>query len=290
MDIHTIIFSKDRPAQLDLLIRSVKRYYPEFTPTVMVFSSTEAYYNGYEQLSAKLNIELWGQAEFELDVKKLLKTQKSYTQFLVDDQICIEYEPYDHFRLISDFLYQPEAVAWSVRLGQNSWKADGGLVNQGNLLECLIEEAFHGPMALNYLRWSWTDVDIHFPYCYYSTPMSVDGNIFKTDFLVDLVEDLHFNGPNQLEGAMEQEIRRRRTGGLKEVLMGSAPSPAFVNSPNNRVQNEVLNGFGQVHPMTAEEMNQKYLEGYQLSLDFELPEVFAPHHEIELEWEKYDSV
>lgn len=275
INIHTIIFSKDRPAQLDLLIRSIQRFYPIFRPIILVNYSNDNYSHGYSELAERNSVALYIEHSFQNDlINYIIPTNKPFTQFLVDDQICVN-NYWQHSEIIERFFEDKDNLCWSPRLGIDSWRFDDGINNRPDLIEYFLEK-----QEGSWIKWNWHDFDSYFPNCYYSTPMSVDGNIFRSELIAKLVDGADFNGPNQFEAVLERKVRANYYGGY----MGALYSPCFVNSPNNRVQDEAKNSYGQSYPMSSDEMNQKYLDGYQLKLeDFE---VKAPHTELELKWEK----
>ena len=92
-DLNVIIFSKDRAAQLDLLLRSMRRFFsfgPHVDCRVLYRASDPAFATGYDMVRRKHGsfAGFVRQRDFREDVLSLLNDRR-FTMFLVDDDVFI---------------------------------------------------------------------------------------------------------------------------------------------------------------------------------------------------------
>jgi hypothetical protein len=99
--------------------------------------------------------------------------------------------------------------------------------------------------------WDWTKEQGDWGY-----PMSVDGNIYRTNFLKTFIEKLTFSNPNQFEASMDMN---KISGVYPKYKCCYVNSPKLVNIPANIVQEQYKNRFNK--HISAEEMNKMFLNG-----------------------------
>jgi len=99
--------------------------------------------------------------------------------------------------------------------------------------------------------WSWRGCQGDWGY-----PMSVDGNIYNTDFIKRLVDTTNYNNPNTFEVALDMASKHPETPAYMCCYPGG---PRLINIPANRVQQQYKNRFAKGY--SPEELNEKYLEG-----------------------------
>jgi hypothetical protein len=260
-----VIFSKDRPAQLELLLRSVKRFWEGWEQQrihVLFAHSTEAFSRGFgvvRGLHPEFGYvdEAASQRPFKDNVVSLLGDEP-YIAFLVDDNVVKEpfslAEP-EFDRLASD----PDIAALSLRLAPH-------------MDYCYPADLHAPPPAFDEHRvWRWVDASGDWGY-----PMSLDGNTFRTPELRPLIERADFVNPNSLE----VDLARRPLAAPKMICRARA---AVLNIPANRVQTTVLNRHSGGDP---ERLNSMFLTGARLDLQplvgLTTP---APHHPVSLQWQ-----
>jgi hypothetical protein len=106
--IPTMIFSKDRPMQLDALLRSVRRYAPELLgPLHVIYTQTGVdFATGYAQCQVDHPYCHWhyeaGATQFELRVRRLLADMQ-FVCFLVDDDLFYRDAPHPGLALPFSF-------------------------------------------------------------------------------------------------------------------------------------------------------------------------------------------
>jgi hypothetical protein len=260
-----VIFSKDRPAQLELLLRSVKRFWQGWERQriqVLFAHSTEAFSRGFgvvRELHPEFGYvdEATSQRPFKDNVVALLGDEP-YIAFLVDDNVVKEpfslAEP-EFERLAAD----PDVAALSLRLAPH-------------MDYCYPADLHTPPPPFDEDRvWRWVDAGGDWGY-----PMSLDGNVFRSAELRPLIERADFTDPNSLE----VELAR---GPLAVPKMICRANAAVLNIPANRVQTTVLNRHS---GGDAARLNRMFLAGARLDLEplvgLKTP---APHHPVALRWQ-----
>jgi len=267
--IDVVIFSKDRAAQLDLLLRSMQingaRIFNE--PLVLYRASDADYAQAYTHLSGARFQE---EANLKFDVMEAVRNCGPLFCFLVDDQIMWRKPEFDHEDINRAMLKHPKAACLSLRLGENtSWQYQ----TQRHIRKPQFKT------VEPFLLWNRKTCDL---YTNYNYPLSVDGHIFHRDEILKLLEQAQFTQPNQLEAQLQAFVS---TVG---PLMLCPTSSVFVNAAVNRVQNLFPNKVGSKEEYKALEMNQRFLGGDRLSLERTVKdlEVNSCHQEIDLQWEE----
>lgn len=279
MSVTTIVFSRDRPAQLDLLLRSMKANAPAFfkyRPWVVARVDDE-YYRGYHLLwddwpDVRLTVENPDQ-DFRTIVGKLLREAASdKVAFFVDDDVIYRPLPVPHPSKWLDLF--PDTLCFSLRLGLNTDECYSmGGVDQGLPLAKTLG---------HFLSWDWRDPQSRLDWAY---PGSLDGHIWRRDDLLRLLDGEPFTNPNQLEEVLmhgcRQTIYPSRIASFKEsVLVGIPANSVSETHGSNRHGN--LAGLG------VQALNEGYLAGGRLEValgtaERDLP-VVAAHAELPLVW------
>lgn len=259
------MFSKDRPAQLELLLRSLKRFWSgweEHRIAVLYAATSAAFARGYEEVRS-LHPEFGYVAEagsgksFRDHVLGMFGPEP-YVAYLVDDNVFVRglalYGP--EWEL---FAADPEVMALSLRMAPHmdySYPAD-----------------LHSPPPAfeRGTVWEWRGQEGDWGY-----PMSLDGHVFRTAELRPLMESLEFKNPNTLEEALALQP-------LPNPKLVCLPEAVVANIPANRVQTENQNRHT---GGTAERLNAMFLAGARLDLE---PLVGlranAPHTPVALRWQ-----
>ncbi len=143
-----LIFSKDRPMQLDACIVSAKRYFPWFTIAVIYQSSHELYAHGYQMVSRyHPDVSMYKEKNLKLQTTELVGTHHRIT-FLMDDCLFYRLAPIPRFG---------SWETYSLRLGDNtnnknhfsySISLDGNTFNSPEILPLIEEIEFNNPNDL----------------------------------------------------------------------------------------------------------------------------------------------
>lgn len=235
---NSIIFSKDRACQLDALLRSMQRYAPSLLPARVIYLCSSARYReGYARLGPMRSVAvLAGQdASLRGDLLAALSTRNSLTALLVDDAVF--YRKLDYARAANIL---PGEV-FAPRLGLNC-------------CYCYTVDQPQSPGELDFLRVG-----------------SLDGHIYHTRDLRELIDQCAFTTPNQFEDALDALARER------QLKLHWAAHSCLVNIPHNRVGEYDTRHAGG----SAEELNDRFLAGERINLDaMDFSSVIGPHQEI----------
>lgn len=244
--LNIIVFSKDRPSQLDLFLRSMKFYFKEFnqhTINILYTYSSNTFKDGYDKLFTLHkynNINYIKETEdFKKHVISLLNPNNPYTVFFVDDivfknEFTLECKQFKLFTLNDDIL------TLSLRL-------------HPNLTYCYA--ARHHMIPPNFdsnciFKWYGQQGD-------YGYPMSLDGHFFRTDDIIPIIKVLNFNNPNSFESVLSMYP-------LNRPKMICFEDSVIINNPINKVQNFNNNVHGDI---SADYLNDKFLDGYIIDFD-----------------------
>lgn len=275
--VNAIIFSKDRPAQLDALLRSIReqaeRWEDRGRWAIVYVASTPELLAGYARVQSEHASDALGFIEegvsgldFKQIVVNTMRAQHKandapWCMFLVDDMIFKRAWPIDGGEPMSRLKSDPRVLCLSLRLcpRYNFCYAENRRVRP--------------PFMARYGRWNWRRASGDWGY-----PMSVDGNIFRYADMLPLVEQIGFRHPNSFEDELSKRPPKKRP------LMTCHAEAVVVNLPVNRVQHEFQNRAGQEHGISAEELNRAFLQGKRVDLApvYALNDNRGCHHEMPL--------
>jgi hypothetical protein len=265
-ELQVVIFSKDRPAQLELLLRSVARFWRGWEAqrfVVLYAASNGAFARGYE-ITRTLHprIAMTDEAAtgrpFREQALGLLGHEPPYTAFLVDDNVFKEPFGLD-VPEFARFASDPEIAALSLRMAPH-------------MSYCYPADlATPAPAFEDATVWRWPDLEGDWGY-----PMSLDGHLFRTHEILPRVRALSFANPNTLEGALAQRPLRAP----KLICLEAAP---VLNVPANRVQttNQNRHAGG-----SAARVNRMFVRDARLDLEPLVGmKTRSPHHPVTLRWQ-----
>ena len=162
-EITTIIFSKNRACQLELLLRSLN------LPSTVIYTYDPAFKSGYNKL-----IGMYPKVKFipETNFKnQLIENLGEYTLFLVDDDVMIE--PFEEdCSEFEEFKKNQSIISLSLRLAPY----------------------YEGAPDFKNNTWDWRGLKHDWGY-----PMSVSAHIFRKQDILPIVTNGPFNTPNDLE-------------------------------------------------------------------------------------------
>lgn len=246
-----VIFSKDRALQLELLIRSMKKYFVDFDQYVIqvLYAASNSEYNaGYDYLK-KIHPEIkyLKETNFKRDLLDLVDERKYFTLFFVDDLIFKN--PFTmKSPQIQTFRESRDIACLSLRLHPRlTWCYS---------MNKPMKKPSHMPD--NVWLWGGNDGD-------YSYTMSVDGHIFKTDDIFCKLSKYNYNSPNTLEGQLATYI-------IQKSKMMCFEKSVIFNNPFNKVQKDLNNKSQDISTLY---LNGMFLTGYVIDL--------KPYHDLENE-------
>lgn len=258
-----IVFSKDRPCQLDLFLKSMSEFWNDDClryVSVLYTYSNDCYRQGYEIVRNNypyINYNL--ESNFRSNLLFLLRKQNvRYTVFFTDDDVFInKFETgWTEFNI---FTNSSEILCFSLRLGNNI------------VYDYCNDMKISMPDKSSKKAFMWTEAEGSWGY-----PMSIDGHIFKTDDIVPLIEKLNFSNPSTLEEELASNPIREKPQMICHDL-----NSVIMNYPANIVQNTYNNRCANTY--STKDLNDYFLRGFTIdsnSFYNVLPE--SPHQSVNI--------
>jgi len=240
-----IVFSKDRAAQLDALLRSLRAFFG-FPHRLHVVYATSGYEFelGYDRLRRWHRGVHWltDEGMFGSVTKNLVREIGNgpgrYLMFLVDDLLFTR--PFTAVQLMQSLDMDHQILAVSLRLGENI------------TYSYLHDRPIRTPDFNTGYRWAWKEASRE----YWNYPMSLDGHIYRTADVTRLLSGLSFKSPNTLESAMAAHPFPRNR-------LVCETNPSVVNIAANRVQADYANRCG---TQGADSLNEAFLAGQAIDV------------------------
>ena len=267
-----IVFSKNRPAQLELFLRTFERFFwPEIDivekpPIYVIYKAdNEQYEYGYEIVSqlhdwAYYFPEKMGFKEMLID---LVSFNVDYTVFFTDDDIFINPFFYNSIEF-SEFQAKNKIYSLSLRLTPEHnycYTCDKKMeVPEKYSESCLYSEPF---------KWDWTKAELDYGY-----PFSVDGHIFRTKDIEQFIMECNYKNPNEFEAVIATNLNNQRMNFPKPLMM-CPPKQVIVNNAVNIVQTAWKNRSGNQLP---ESLIRAFLEGKRIDETYFVGKNFRQCH------------
>jgi len=277
--ITSIIFSKNRPLQLDLCLKSIKENFPQSTQNIVIHNNSVEFGKAHlQQKKEHPDVEFWQQTEsLFCDIwDAVTEAKNDYVCFFVDD--CIVYNKVFLKEINLQNLEKGVVSCISLRLGMNICERS----HDGNVFP-------DKPTTYGFSEcggWMIANRTDNLYGSYWSYNLSVDGHIFKKSDMKDMVFELwkisQFKEwkqtPNEFEGALQ------RFWTITPAAIVCPFQSAVVNSPNNKVQNSHQeNRSGDVFDYCEHNLLEKYESGDRIDLDkIQFPAIKCPHTEIDI--------
>ena len=278
MLITSIIFSKDRPLQLDLCLKSIKKNFKDSTQNIVIHNNSESFENNFAHKTLREehpDVESWKQSDslFKDVYHAAHGAKNDYICFFTDDDIF-----YNKFECGNyDFLNDNNVSCLSLRMGLNITERS----RAGQVGPDVCNNAWG--IGESFMFWSKT---AHGYGSYWSYDLSVDGHIFTRSSILEMIDELYAlqkryqwdNTPNVLESEMQ------RFWTIGPNFMISPRHSVVVNSPNNRVQEtHADNASGEKYDYSSETLLEKYNSGARINLDsLDFSDIKCPHTEIDI--------
>ncbi len=264
----SLVFSKDRPLQLDATLRSWKRHCRDAGSTVVQVlykASTSRLSSLYRRLMEEHpDVDFVRETDFRRDVLQLLRGG-NHVLFLVDDTVFArEFAMAD---IAGTLDRHAELLGVSLRLGRNTTYC----YSMSHAQRLPAFETLDGGS----LRYRWPDADYDFGY-----PLELSSSVYRSKEIVPLIEQLEFKNPNTLE-----DIISRSTGRFREShpFLACAEQSLAFSIPANKVQEVCNNRAGQDTGLSAGALAALFALGHRIqtqALDGFVPD--ACHQEVSL--------
>ncbi len=250
--IDVLIFSKNRACQLDLLLRSIYDNFPMFKfgakMHILFKADSDEYDKGYRKLMKNGNLNLiWHEEDiaFKDEVMQIVHGfDEPHTLCFVDDDVVIK--SVNVISMLQIFDRNPEVNALSLRMGKHINYCYAKDTPQ-QIPEFIMDKE-------KVLKWNWVQAEHDWGY-----PMSLAGNIYRTEELVPLWEKLPFNGPNYIEGYMAMNAPAD-----DRPFQITYAYQRVYNIANNLVQTVCKNRHADKPEDAPEVLNELYLKGFRI--------------------------
>lgn len=236
-----IVFSKNRPAQLDLFLSSMAFNFPEALDfgAKVLYKADKEYQEGYEVCRAYHPwIELVSETNFKQHVIDLIDDCRKTTMFAVDDIVWKNKFSVKDLQY-KRFVESRNQICLSLRL----WP--------GITYSYMLNRSAEKPRFVS--RFTWCNFRGTADWCY---PMSVDCNIYQTADIKPIVQRISFSTPNSLEGSLARHP-------IKKMYMQCYPESKIINIPANKVQIDVARNRSENRDCF--ELNREFIKGKRLA-------------------------
>lgn len=269
MPLTAIVVSRDRAAQLDLLLRSVTCHADDLIDSIAVIwdCSDTDFEQAYSICGDEHpDVDFYQQEHFYTDVMEQVSYADDHVMFLTDDSWFFRDVPdVDPCAVMNA---ESDALCFSLRLGPNT--------NTCYPLRGRWQNAPEFQDGGNYLVWEWGKGDADFGY-----PGSLDGHIFRKGDLSRMISwNKQWWNPNTLEDVLSREVYTSLRGSMAcfthSVLVGIPANRTSTSHPGNR--------HGEMFFVDHGWLNSRYLEGERIRFpDIHPGTVHAAHQEMNLE-------
>jgi len=277
MKISLFIVSKDRTAQLDLLLTSNVKFCGDLFDEIIVLynTSTDRFEEGYTELKNKWpDVKWYKDTVFEQDVRRIAQNIEGDAICVLSDD-CVFYEDVGSYAdQIRATLSRDDICSLILGIGGNS-------TYSGTLAYYFRVPAFHRDTANpDILLWNWKTADKG----EFNCPFMLAANCYTKEDYLHYLSSSSFQNPSTLECGMNHTWKNLRPQDMKD-LCACLEKQAIVHSLNNRVQDDFKNINGVVFPFTAEDLNEKFLSGQVIDLDnLDFSKVNGLHKEIDFKF------
>lgn len=253
--IDCLIFSKNRAAQLDLLLRSIQKNFSEINSnniSILFKYTNNEFAQGYDKLIRKFAQYTWiTEQNFQTDTRSIVQ---SFTQPLsvvfVDDEVVV-----NDFKILSSIkiLYDVLAIYGISLQMHDSINFSYSANKSSPPPKSYITFSKYAEL----IGWNWAEFNQFVEHGY---PSRINSTIYRTQFLQRWVSSLKFKNANDLEGQLNLN---RATF---QPILACFKNPKTILTASNLVQTG-FNRFIDSPETKIEFLNDKFLNGYILNLD-----------------------
>lgn len=281
--ISNIVFTKNRPLQLDGLLESFYRFVPEEKVVAFILYKEDLFKEEYEEVFRKFNhCRVVREKDFNYDFLEILsQVETEYINFGTDDVVYFDSIDLDVIEAAFD-TFEEEIFGFSLRMDPESIQerqissldVNGHQIYSVNWKKAKDKTARY-PFELNgtiYRTKLVREILSHI-----STDKTSLKRIFKKDslrvrFLSKVISMKNFLAlldafcnPNSLEGNCFRWVKTHKNKYPDKIFFQKLCCSAIqINIVNNAVDNPVDGG----DEYTVESLNEKFKQGYRLDADF----------------------
>jgi hypothetical protein len=280
-----IIFSKNRPLQLDLCISSIRKNLNIKSDIFVIYNCDKDYEDAYKILKDE-NSDILFLSQSKSLFRDIMiassATNNKYITFLTDD--CIVYQQSLSFTdNILGSIFEEQLISnFSLRLGENICKRG---VGDGVMADEILRYSKNIMILKNNLGMVCYNRTQHFFGGYWNYPISVDGHIFRMSDFKEWINEIVYlekikkwqHTPNEFE-----RILQRFANEIGPFQIFNSTS-CVVNSPNNRVQNTIENEHGNSFKLHQDHLLECFYANKRINIDkLDFGIIECPHTEIDI--------
>lgn len=257
LQMNVIIFSKDRPLQLDGLLKSYANHAPfGMCETKVIWTgSSQQYKDAYSNIPGENNIKGLSFIEenlnssFKEQVLENINAGNEFTMFLVDD--IVFKAPFTLLDNAIQLLSTDQSIlCCSLRLNSK--------INYCYPTNSIVRPPILEPFGEEALIFNWVGAEGDWGY-----PMSLDGHVFRTEKILKILNMINFNNPNTMEANLATLVN---CGFLNsQCHMTCYQESKLFNIPANRVQNTFANRHAS--QTTVEQLLDIYNKGKRMNVE-----------------------
>ena len=278
--ISTIIFSKDKPAKLHLLLETLYRNGKNlFDTTVLYECSSVDFRKGYiiaqrafyekHRYSHQFPIR-WAEREkinLSEDLRGYLEQARPLVCLFNDENILFDNDlSYDQ---IYNLFYKYNPCSLSLRIGNNTV-----IQNPYERSDYFANIPEQGEFVLDkFLLWDATLIE---PYTNFAIPFSTNGHIYNSNVLRDVLSELSVYGKEDFEPVLQKVLYN---GGFSNKAPYLMACPEYSMVINNRIT-RLHDRDGEDLGINDVDLNQRYLMGKTIDYDgFNFKHISRPFEE-----------
>lgn len=247
-----VCFSKDRPLQLDLCLRTAKKQcldWERIKKVVIYKCSTPRYFKAYLCLKKEHpDVEFIKEEEFKTDLLYAIN-HYNYVFFCVDDTVFTRKFSLEE---IINRLDYPTSLGFSLRLGKNTLFCFP--YNAYNYMPNFID---NGSGIYEFI---WTKAGLGD----FSYPLELSSSVYEKEKIIDFLKKEEYKNPNELEWKLYSKLFELSVAYNR--LFCYETSIAFSN-PINKVQdfNPNSNRAGENSDYSPEKLLEKFESGKRIN-------------------------
>ena len=234
MSLTTLIFSRNRACQLELLLRNLS------VPATVLYFYDPEFKAGYDKLIKMYpSVNFISRYDFKKQLIEIIKKGTKYIMLLVDDDVMIE--PFhENCPEFIEFKKNKKILTLTLRMSPDYRYKNLPVLNN-NKWEW--KPYYKGGKSYNHHLRQW------------GFPMAVGSHIFRRADILPTILANEMKNPNFLEAALNNNIPDR-------PLMMCFSKPRIINNIANQVQTDFPS---HISGISAEELEKRFLNGERLS-------------------------
>ncbi len=264
-----LVFSKDRPMQLDATLRSFFLHCKDSNNVNLnvLYKASPDFISEYTVLSLTYpEVKFLEEEDFREDVLSIIQ-YANYLLFLVDD--CIFTNDFSLYQITNCLNLHPDVLGFSLRLSPYSeYCYMLGAPQKIPIFECLDDEV---------RKYNWVESELDFGY-----PLEVSSSVYRGEDIYQILSNSPFKNPNVLEVVLDAHKHFYSTI-MPNLFCFSLPV-AFC-APINIVQESWENKSGTNSTNDPITLNNRFKRG--LRIDIRKFSGYVPvsvHQEVELDF------